>query len=260
MYIYRITNRVNGKVYIGKCERLSHTRRWQEHQRDALNQSPLHFHRAIRKYGAAAFTIEIIYQAKTRHELLKMETFFIILHQSHIRDNGYNMTIGGEGVFPPAWLGKKRPPFSLEHRKKTSLTMTGRKRSSQHCENIRQSKLGKPLSEAHRQAISVSNQKYYSENYDQCHAMLSTRVRLMREAGHDPRKGTGKGPGTGVKHTPEAKAKMGKMNRVRVRCIDTNETFLSLTIAAKQFGGSVKGLSRSIKKGHKFSGKRFEYA
>jgi hypothetical protein len=41
---------------------------------------------------------EVIYRAKTADELSKMETFFIVLHQSHKVENGYNMTLGGEGT------------------------------------------------------------------------------------------------------------------------------------------------------------------
>lgn len=40
----------------------------------------------------------MIYRAKTADELSKMETFFIVLHQSHKVENGYNMTLGGEGT------------------------------------------------------------------------------------------------------------------------------------------------------------------
>lgn len=97
MVVYKVTNKNNGKVYIGRCVNLNI--RWKDHQRDALKrQSQLVFHRAIRKYGVEAFTIEVIYHANTVDELSKMEIFFIILYQSHKSKNGYNMTLGGDGA------------------------------------------------------------------------------------------------------------------------------------------------------------------
>jgi hypothetical protein len=98
MLVYKITNRKNGKVYIGKWRKKSVTERWGRHVWGAKHGSEAFLHRAIRKYGSDAFAVEVVYRAKTDDELSKMETFFIILHQSHKPENGYNMTLGGEGT------------------------------------------------------------------------------------------------------------------------------------------------------------------
>ena len=107
MVVYRVTNSVNGKVYIGKHEGIRVQDRWGVHLYRARTGSPYHFHNAIRKYGAASFKIEVLYTAKTREELSAMETFFIILHQSHLRENGYNMTMGGDGIIPTEEIREK---------------------------------------------------------------------------------------------------------------------------------------------------------
>ncbi len=103
MVIYRITNPTNGKTYIGKTAS-SAEYRWKIHVRTARSNgsrvSQQAIHRAIRKYGAESFVVETLYHAKTEEELSKMETFFIILHQSHRSENGYNLTLGGDGVVP----------------------------------------------------------------------------------------------------------------------------------------------------------------
>lgn len=98
MIVYKITNTVNGKVYIGKTIKFSFQERWVRHCAAARRGSHFHFHNAIRKYGADAFLVEVLYRAKTSEELSKMETFFIVLHQSHKPENGYNMTLGGDGL------------------------------------------------------------------------------------------------------------------------------------------------------------------
>ena len=98
MIVYKITNRLNGKVYIGKTT-CTLKRRWQMHQTDARSQRyQTHFYKAIRKYGAQSFNLEILNVAKSQQELDAMERFFIILHQSFVPANGYNGTLGGDGA------------------------------------------------------------------------------------------------------------------------------------------------------------------
>ena len=62
------------------------------------------------------FNVEVLYRAKTVDELSKMETFFIVLHQSHESENGYNMTRGGDGTF-----GHKRTPEQIEAMRQRQL-------------------------------------------------------------------------------------------------------------------------------------------
>lgn len=97
MIIYKITNRVNDKIYIGKFVGSEPQTRWEVHCADARRGSALYFHQAIRKYGSKAFLVEVLYLAETPEELNLMETFFIVLHQSNLRENGYNLTLGGDG-------------------------------------------------------------------------------------------------------------------------------------------------------------------
>jgi group I intron endonuclease len=99
MVVYRRTNTKNGKVYIGKTTRTAEAR-WVSllYEINRGNHAPIH--NAIRKYGAEAFETDILYKARTYEELSKMETFFIIIHQSHKPENGYNLTLGGDGAAP----------------------------------------------------------------------------------------------------------------------------------------------------------------
>jgi group I intron endonuclease len=92
--IYRFTNTVNGKVYIGQTVK-SLAARKSLHDWAVRNRKGQAIHAAIRKYGWDAFKVEILYRAKTIDELNAMETFFIILHQSHKPENGYNRSLGG---------------------------------------------------------------------------------------------------------------------------------------------------------------------
>lgn len=110
MVIYRRTNTTNGKVYIGKTTRTV-AQRWINLLAEVKRGSANPIHNAIRKYGAEVFTTDILYEAKTAAELNAMETFFIVLHQSHKPENGYNLTLGGDGAGP----GELNPMFNKTH-------------------------------------------------------------------------------------------------------------------------------------------------
>lgn len=90
MYVYKITNVLNGKVYIGQtCGSIE--QRWKRHQNDALsNRLDTHFARAIRKYGVGSFIVEQIDSANSQAELNQKEhdwiEFFDSVH------SGYNET------------------------------------------------------------------------------------------------------------------------------------------------------------------------
>ena len=69
MWIYKITNIQNNKVYIGQTIRPVKNR-FNRHINDAMNNTlNTHFARAIRKYGKENFIIEIIDEAKNQDEL-----------------------------------------------------------------------------------------------------------------------------------------------------------------------------------------------
>ena len=90
MWIYKITNIQNNKVYIGQTIRPIQDR-FHRHINDALNNIlDTHFARAIRKYGKDNFIIEQIDQAQTQDELNKKEQYWIQYYNS-VQD-GYNET------------------------------------------------------------------------------------------------------------------------------------------------------------------------
>lgn len=92
-YIYKITNRINGKIYIGKTE-FSIEKRFKEHCKDAFRERnekrPLYA--AMRKYGIKNFFIELIEETNNP---IEREVFWIEYFGSF--KNGYNATLGGDG-------------------------------------------------------------------------------------------------------------------------------------------------------------------
>ena len=94
-FIYKITNDVNGKVYIGQTIR-SVWVRWRNHVSQAYNDrwnSCPRLHRAIRKYGEDSFTCEPIVKAPDM-VLDDLERYWINYYDSI--NTGYNITLGGK--------------------------------------------------------------------------------------------------------------------------------------------------------------------
>lgn len=94
MVIYKISNTINDKVYIGlTCLPLN--KRWIQHKADARRGDPKPLYRAMRKYGLDKFRVEQIDSAETLEELGEKERYYIALYHS-VSPNGYNLTCGGE--------------------------------------------------------------------------------------------------------------------------------------------------------------------
>lgn len=90
MFIYKITNKINNKVYIGQTIRPVQDR-WKRHINDALqNILDTHFARAIRYYSPENFIIETIDTATNQEELNQKEQYWIRFYDSI--SNGYNET------------------------------------------------------------------------------------------------------------------------------------------------------------------------
>ena len=88
MIIYKITNKQNNKAYIGQTSGTAE-KRFARHLSDALNNIlDTHFARAIRKYGADSFEIEVIDTATTQEELNYKESYWANYYDTI--KNGYN--------------------------------------------------------------------------------------------------------------------------------------------------------------------------
>lgn len=93
-YIYKITNDINNKIYIGKTN-FSIEKRFQEHIHDSkqyYENRPLY--KAMNKYGIEHFHIEQIEECDNNNAA-EREIYWINYYNSYY--NGYNATKGGDG-------------------------------------------------------------------------------------------------------------------------------------------------------------------
>ena len=89
--IYKFTNKINNKTYIGQSKSIE--TRYKRHLYDANKGSKTIFHRALIKYGIENFTFEIIEECDVSR-LDEREKYYIKQYGS-LMPNGYNMQTGG---------------------------------------------------------------------------------------------------------------------------------------------------------------------
>lgn len=177
--IYKATNLINNKCYIGFDSNWPKRKIQHKRKHKHLN---LKFYDAIKKYGWDNFSWEVLYQSlDCEHTLKYMESYFITEYNSF--NNGYNMTIGGEGS-----LGYKHTPEQImknkiknsgknhynygKHLTEETKNKIGKGNSGklngmygvtpnfteQHRSRISKSLLGKPKSEEHKLKLKLAKQ------------------------------------------------------------------------------------------------------
>lgn len=160
MIVYKATNKVDGKSYIGQTI-TSLRERKSQHKCDAFKRNRnYYFQNAIRKYGINGFKWMTLHICTNTQQLNETEIYYIKLYDTF--NNGYNLTIGGKGSngkkasketrLKMSIAGKKRKrpkrkPFSKEWRQKMSDSKKGEKNHQ----------YGKPLSEKTKKKLSLAN-------------------------------------------------------------------------------------------------------
>jgi group I intron endonuclease len=143
--IYKITNLINGKFYIGQTI-MTLSKRWSKHKSDANRGAGWVLSAAIRKYGADAFVIEVIEKHNSRDDLNSAEINAIATLKPV-----YNACAGGSGLGSP----------TEDVRKKISASSKGRKLSQETKNKISQANIGRKQSQETLNKIQDSLQPRY---------------------------------------------------------------------------------------------------
>jgi group I intron endonuclease len=172
MFVYLVTNKINGKKYVGQHSGSNLQRYWDRHVRMAL-ASPTDrvraIYSAIRKYGADSFEIEPLLIVDTKEEMDFHEIDLIKRLNTKV-PHGYNLTDGGDGVLNPSQESRQKMSDSHKGKKQSEETkrkraekLTGQKRSEETKKKMslaqegNQNGLGHVKSESARRKISEAN-------------------------------------------------------------------------------------------------------
>jgi|SaaInlStandDraft_1057018.scaffolds.fasta_scaffold05054_4 group I intron endonuclease len=150
MYIYKITNNINGNSYVG-LKTTTPEKSAQYYGSGKLIQD------AVFKYGKENFTKEILERDIEDFDfLLKRETYYINLYDT--KRNGYNMTDGG--------LGMHGYSMTDEHKLNLAESLTNHKHSIETKKKISEAakkRKGRPVSEATRKKLSDAAKKRWKQ-------------------------------------------------------------------------------------------------
>ena len=149
--IYKITNTVNGKAYIGQTIHDAEKTRIRDHFRSKGKGSQL-IKNDIEKYGQDAFTYKILHDGIIPEFLDTLEKE-VIAKFNTLAPHGYNLTEGGGGGSRSEETRRKMS----EARKGKPSPNKGRPFSEEHCRKISEAMKGKTLSEETRRKISENN-------------------------------------------------------------------------------------------------------
>ncbi len=215
--IYKITNQVNGKCYIGQTiKRLA--QRWSMHK-SSNRRCPLTS--SIKKHGYLNFKIEVLCWVLDPKDLDGLEIYYIQQNKS-LYPNGYNLsnggTIGNDRRGFPSWnKGLKASP---ETRAKLSAAHKGQK------------------------AWNKGLQDAYSKETREKMSLIKRGKRISPETEFKPGQTS---VFKGKKHRPESLALISENgNRTPIICIETGVIYPSIIAASAALGVSKSYLRRKV--------------
>lgn len=178
-YIYKITNLINGKIYVGKSEREDNYYRKNYFGSGTVIKS------AIKKYGKENFKKDFLEENVKLSKLDERERYWISKLKSMDENIGYNRAYGGEGgcTKEAALKGAQtRKLHNYHHSEKTKLKMSlaakGKTFSEEHKQNLR---LNHHLRTEHILLYDDFSYKKFEGGYDNfCEKINITKIKLQR--------------------------------------------------------------------------------
>lgn len=214
MIIYKTTNLVNGKIYVGQ----------DLYNRATYFGSGKILHQAIKKYGRANFKKEIIEHCTSREHMNEREIYWISKLDS-FTPNGYNISKGGG-----CGNGIRRHPNRDAIIEKIRAANKGRKRTPEQRKRISRGLKGKKLKLSHRQKIAKTL-KSHTFTTEHRRNLSNSMKKVVRSEAHQ--KNLNKSH-TGQKRTDKQKQRMrdAKINKISLFGV----TYNNVSDAARVLG------------------------
>ena len=209
-YVYKITNTVNNKAYIGISIHEPEKGRIKDHLSGRGNQLLAN---AIEKYGKDAFSHEVL-EANVFDEFLSELEMAYIAKFNTVAPHGYNLSYGG-----------KHGTHSEETRRKISEAKKGKKMSVEARRKLSKAKKGKPNFRARGRKCSEETRRKISEankgrKQSKEHRRKNSEANKGEKNANFGNKGE-KSPAFGRKHSAETRRKISESNRRRKISVET---------------------------------------
>ena len=167
-FIYKVTNLVNGKIYIGQTRNTIEQRKSTHTHSAKYHKDNTIFHNSIRKHGVDNFSWEIV--CKCLEELLDdMERGYIKKYKSMYYESGYNMITGGhsgglltEEIKKKISISKMGDRHSYETKKRISDSLLGDKNPMFGKQHTKETKT--KMSTNGKGKFGPNNEKHYLKN------------------------------------------------------------------------------------------------
>lgn len=150
--IYRVTNMLNGKIYIGKHQTTNPD--------DSYYGSGVALKKSIAKHGKDNFKKEVLFVFTTEEEMNAKETE-LITEEFVARSDTYNMGVGGEGG--AHFKGKSHSAETVARIKESLNTDENKQKLSEAGHKAGSLSKGRKLSAAARQNMSAAQKKAMCE-------------------------------------------------------------------------------------------------
>lgn len=255
MIIYKITNRVSGKIYIGQTNR-DINQRLKEHTFPSSGCKAIRD--AIIKYGVENFTIEEVAKASSQDQLNILEKVHIETLET-LAPKGYNLKDGGNSqYFAPETLKKMRQAklgSTVSGEVKQKMSETHKKRFA---DNPELAMIRSKQTKAHwedpeyRENLSVQRQKYWADPTNREKASEKAKVQVTDKYRAKI--------STAVKialNTPEIQTKMDRFYKTQERAVVAGDgrEFSSVKEAATSIGCPSSSIIKNIQGKYKSAGK-----
>lgn len=168
LIIYKFTNKLNGKVYIGQTIQTLEERVKQHiHRKDGT-----YFHNTLSKYGIESFDVDVIDTATTTQELNNKERYWIEHYNSCDKRYGYNTTLGGE----------TNPMQCISAKNKHDAKMASEETRKKISDSMRALRASHPFSQETRDKISkaLRGNAHFAGHKRSEDAILATSRALMK--------------------------------------------------------------------------------
>lgn len=269
MVIYLITNKINGKQYVGQTIHTAELR-FAQHCKPSETNCRL-LNRAIQKYGRENFEVSVLEDVDSQ-DLLDEKEIYWIDKLNTLSPLGYNLNGGGNGkggvseetrkklseALKGKFAGENNPFYGKTH---TAETREKLRKPHPNYSGEKNHNYGKPLPDEVKAKLSakLSGENHYCYGK---HLSLETRAKIseankgkklseeaIRRMAESKR---------GKKASPETRKKLSEMRKgklvgdknpmaKKVKCLETGEIFNTLTEAAQSIGVWPESLSRRIK-------------